>query len=157
MNRRNFVLSAAIAALIPQIARSHHGWSGFAADTPVYLRGRVKEVKWENPHAMLTIEVQDGLDVPADLAQRPLPAQTSPVDGAALLRNTVAPPRGETEWTIELAPLFRINQWSIARPAIGDEVEAIGYILRMENAPAFMRAEYLFHAGNGYGLRSGPA
>lgn len=157
MNRRNFVLTAAIAALAPQLARAHHGWSGFAADTPVYLRGRVKEVKWENPHAMLTIEIASGLAVPEGFAQRQFPAQSSPVDGADILRRTVAPPRGETQWTLELAPLFRINQWSIPQPAIGDEVEAVGYILRMKDAPAFMRVEYLFHAGKAFGLRSGPA
>lgn len=157
MNRRNFVLTAAIAALAPQIARAHHGWSGFDANTPVYLRGKVKEVKWENPHAMLSIEIADGLQVPAELRQRALPQQSSRVDGADILRRTVAPPRGEKEWMLELAPLFRIGQWNIPQPAIGDEVEAIGYILRMENAPAFMRVEYLFHAGQGYGLRSSPA
>ncbi|MDX5362906.1 MAG: DUF6152 family protein [Pseudazoarcus pumilus] len=157
MNRRNFILSAAVAALAPQIARAHHGWSGFDANTPVYLRGKVKAVKWENPHAMLTIEIADGLQVPAELRQRELPAQTSSVDGADILRRAKAPPAGEVEWTLELAPLFRIGQWNIPQPAVGDEVEAIGYILRKENAPAFMRVEYLFHAGRGYGLRSGPA
>lgn len=157
MNRRNFVLTAALAALAPQIARAHHGWSGFDANTPVYLRGKVTAVKWENPHAMLTLEVPDGLQVPAELRQRALPAQASRVDGADILRRTVAPPKGEMEWTLELAPLFRVGQWNIAEPALGDEVEAIGYILRMENAPAFMRVEYLFHAGRGYALRSAPA
>ncbi|AUN96165.1 DUF6152 family protein [Pseudazoarcus pumilus] len=157
MHRRNFILTAAIAAIAPQLARAHHGWSGFDADTPVYLRGRIKAVKWENPHAMLTIEIADGLQVPADLAGRALPAQASPVDGADILRRTKAPPAGEREWTLELAPLFRVNQWKIAEPAVGDEVEAIGYILRMEDAPAFMRVEYLFVGDKTYGLRSGPA
>jgi hypothetical protein len=59
MNRRNFILTAAIAALAPQLARAHHGWSGFDANTPVYLRGKVKDLKWENPHATLSIEEQE--------------------------------------------------------------------------------------------------
>ena len=157
MNRRNFVLTATLAALAPQFARAHHGWSGFDANTPVYLRGRVTDVKWENPHAMLTVEVPAGLVLPHGLAERALPAQTSPVDGADILRRAVPPPEGERVWTIELAPLFRVNAWGMSPPKVGDEVEAIGYILRMENAPAFMRVEYLFHAGKAYGLRSGPA
>jgi hypothetical protein len=63
---------------------AHHGWSSFDQDRPIYLEGRVTQVpKWQNPHAELELEVPAGLKVPADLAQRPLPAQTAPVDGKA--------------------------------------------------------------------------
>lgn len=157
MNRRRFLYGLALAGLAPQLARAHHGWSGFQADTPVYIRGRVTSVKWQNPHAELVISVPDGLELPAGLAERTPPAQQSPVDGTDIFRRTVLPPDAVSEWTIELAPLFRVNAWEIEAPSEGDEVEAIGYIRRGDATQGYMRAEYLFIGNAAYGLRSGPA
>ncbi|WP_382326600.1 DUF6152 family protein [Hydrogenophaga sp. UC242_50] len=67
-------------------ALAHHGWSSFDQDRPLYLEGRVVEVKWRNPHAELVLELPEALRLPADLGQRPLPAQTAGIDGPALLR-----------------------------------------------------------------------
>lgn len=157
MNRRRFLYGLALAGLVPQLARAHHGWSGFQADTPVYVRGRVKSVKWQNPHAELVIEVPDGLELPDELTARTLPAQQSPVDGADILQRTVPPPEQVSEWTLELAPLFRVSAWGIEAPSEGDDVEAIGYIRRGDVTQGYMRVEYLFIGDAVYGLRSGPA
>ncbi|MCZ8284395.1 MAG: DUF6152 family protein, partial [Bacteroidia bacterium] len=71
-------LSAGSAA---PLAGAHHGWSSFDQDRPIYLEGRVAKVLWQNPHAELEIDVPATLKLPADLAQRAVPAQTAPVDG----------------------------------------------------------------------------
>ena len=48
------------------------------------------------------------LKLPADLAQRALPAQAAPVDGAGLLKAAQLPTRKDKRWHIELAPLSRM-------------------------------------------------
>jgi hypothetical protein len=75
MLKRRTLLAA--TALTPLGALAHHGWSSFDQDRPIYLEGRVTRAKWQNPHAELVLEVPAGLKVPADLAQRPVPAQSS--------------------------------------------------------------------------------
>jgi len=85
MKRRD-VIGAVCAVsgtgLMP-FARAHHGWSGFDQDRPIYLEGRVLKSLWQNPHVELEIELPATLTLPADLAQRALPAQSAPVDGKA--------------------------------------------------------------------------
>lgn len=74
--QRRHVLLAATA--IPWGARAHHGWSSFDPDRPIYLEGTVRKVRWQNPHAELELETPAELKLPADLAQRAVPAQASP-------------------------------------------------------------------------------
>ncbi len=157
MERRQFLLGVAAAGLLPTLARAHHGWGGFDTATPVYIAGPVREATWQNPHAELIVRVPDTLALPGDLASRTLPAQRSVIDGEDLLRRAVLPRRRGGDWTIQLAPMFRISQWNIGEIGAGEEVEVVGYAMRMDNAPAYLRAEYLFHAGRVFGLRSAPA
>lgn len=154
MNRRNFVFGVAVLGLVPQLARAHHGWSGFD-EVPVYLRGTVKSANWANPHAELMIDVPSDLTLPADLQERALPAQTSTIDGEDILSRTELPAQQRREWKIELAPLMRVNAWGIEEPSQGDEVEVIGY--ERSGDTGYVRAEYLFIGGEAYALRSGPA
>ena len=102
LQRRSLLV---LAAALPLAARAHHGWSSFDPDRPLYLEGTVRKVRWQNPHAELELEVPASLQLPADLAQRAVPAQTSPVDGKALLARTTLPTRQDRTWEIELAPL----------------------------------------------------
>ena len=156
MERRTFLLGAAATGLLPAIARAHHGWSGF--DTaPIYIAGNVLDARWQNPHAELVIAVPPSLALPADLAERTPPAQRSAFDGADILRRAALPRQGGGNWTIQLAPMSRISQWAIPEFGAGASVEVIGYVMRTENAPPYMRAEFLFHDGKIYGLRSAPA
>lgn len=153
MKRRTLLLAAAAS---PLAASAHHGWSSFDQDKPVYLAGRVKSVRWANPHAELVIEVDGALQLPADLARRSLPAQSQNVDGAALLAKARLPEAAGGEWTIELAPLFRMNAWGAQEPKAGERVELIGYIAPKIGAGRLIRVEYLFANGRVYGLRSSP-
>ncbi|MFN7154877.1 MAG: DUF6152 family protein [Acidovorax sp.] len=147
----------AVAAALPLGARAHHGWSSFDPERPIYLEGTVRKVRWQNPHAELELELPAGLKLPPDLAQRAVPAQTSPVDGKALLAKTVLPTRKDRMWEIELAPLTRMQAWQVQEIKPGTVVSVVGFTLREEKGEAVLRAEYLFVDGKAYALRSGPA
>jgi hypothetical protein len=161
MQRRSFLRAGGVAAvLLPCAAipvRAHHGWSGFDQDRPLYLEGRAAKVRWANPHAEIELELPAELRLPEDLKQRAVPAQTAPVDGAALLARAQLPTRRDRRWTIELAPLTRLEAWRLAEIAPGTPLSVVGYAHAGEQGDAVLRAEYVFVAGKAYGLRSSPA
>ncbi|HTH08357.1 MAG TPA: DUF6152 family protein [Acidovorax sp.] len=153
LQRRHVLLAA---TTLPLAARAHHGWASFDADRPVYLEGSVRQVRWQNPHAELELELPAELKLPPDLAQRPVPAQASPVDGKALLAKAVLPTRKDRRWQVELAPLTRMQAWQVPQIRPGAFVAVAGFTLREEKGDAVLRAEYLFADGKAYGLRSSP-
>ena len=158
MHRRAFVLcaTALVSSVVSQRSLAHHGWSSFDETRPLYIPGRVKAVKWQNPHAEIVITVAADATVPADLASLKFPAQTSPVDGAKILA-AASLPRKRGDWTIELSPMSRINAWNVPEPKVGDSVAAVAYSFKEEKGDAFARVEYLIIGGQLYGLRSSPA
>jgi hypothetical protein len=95
--------------------------------------------------------------LPPDLATRSLPAQTAPVDGAALLKAAQLPTRRDRRWEIELAPLSRMQAWGVPEIKAGDTVALLGFTFSGEKGDAVLRVEYLFAGGKAYGLRSSPA
>ena len=158
MKRRD-VLKSSVAlsvagACLPALA--HHGWSSIDQDRPIYLEGKVVKSVWQNPHVELMIDLPAALKLPADLAQRTLPAQSAPVDGKALLAKAVLPTRRDKRWEIELAPLSRVQAWSVAEIKPGDSIGVLGFTFMGEKGAAILRAEYLFVSGKTYGLRSSP-
>jgi Family of unknown function (DUF6152) len=159
MQRREFVQLAAALGWggVATGALAHHGWSSFDQGRPIYLEGKAANVRWRNPHVELSLELPGNLRVPADLAQRALPAQTAGVDGPSLLAKAVVPTRRDRRWEIELAPLFRLGQWKMPEIKDGDELSLIGFTFKDEAGEAIVRAEYVFFGGNVYGLRSSPA
>jgi hypothetical protein len=159
MNRRDLLnLGAAVPALafLPA-AHAHHGWSSFDQERPIYLEGKAVQVKWQNPHAELVLEVPTGLKVPPDLGARAVPAQSAPVEGKALLAKAVVPTRKDRRWEIELAPLTRMQAWNVPEIKPGASLSVVGFIFKEEKGEPILRAEYLFLDGKAYGLRSSPA
>lgn len=154
LQRRHLLLAISAAPLGVQ---AHHGWSSFDPERPIYLEGTVRKVRWQNPHAELELELLADLKLPADLAQRAVPAQTSPVDGKALLARAVLPTRKDRRWEVELAPLTRMQAWQVQEIKPGAAISVVGFTLRGEKGDAVLRAEYLFVDGKAYGLRSSPA
>ena len=154
MKRRELVLAAAAA---PLAAHAHHGWSSFDQDRPVYLEGTAAQVKWQNPHVELMLEVAPGLKLPADLAQREVPPQSASVDGRALLAKAALPRRQDRRWEVELAPLFRVNAWNLAEIKPGTTLGVLGFTFKEEKGSPILRAEYVFVGGKTYGMRSSPA
>ena len=96
LNRRHLVLAAASMPLALPRAWAHHGWSSFDQDRPIYLEGKVVSSKWQNPHAELMVELPPDLKLPADLAQRTVPAQSASVDGPGLLAKATLPKRSRS-------------------------------------------------------------
>lgn len=158
MQRRHLLHSASLLGMgfAPLLARAHHGWASFDDSQPLYVAGPVKSLQWKNPHAEIVVAMPADAQLPANLAQQKLPAQSTPVDGARVLGATRLPQR-RGDWTLELAPMSRINAWKIPEPRAGDTVAAIGYALKDGKEPGFLRVEYLVVNGQWYGLRSGPA
>jgi len=153
LKRRTLLIAS---ALTPVGAWAHHGWSSFDQDRPIYLEGKVTKAQWRNPHAELELELPAGLKVPADLAQRAVPAQSSPVDGKALLVKAVVPTRKDRKWEVELAPLTRMEAWKVAEIKTGAMISLVGFTFKEEKGAAIVRVEYLFVDGKAYALRSGP-
>lgn len=156
MQRRSFIVAGAGGLLVPFV-HAHHGWSGFDQDKPIYLEGVAENVKWANPHAELNLRIASGLQLPADLAARSVPAQSTSVDGAGILKKAKLPTRKDAVWEIELAPLTRMEAWKVVPIKAGDRISVIGYTFAGEKGDAILRAEYLFVGSQAYGLRSSPA
>jgi hypothetical protein len=154
MQRRVFI---ATPLLVTLPAWAHHGWSSFDQARPLYLEGKVLQVAWRNPHVELKLELPaEGLKLPADLASRSLPAQAAPVDGPGLLKAAQLPTRKDRRWEIELAPLSRMQAWSVPEIKVGDAIGLLGFTFAGEKGEAILRVEYLFAGGKTYGLRSSP-
>lgn len=155
MQRRQLILAGAGFVALPALA--HHGWSSFDQTKPIWLQGKAVKVQWRNPHAEFDLELAANLALPADLAQRQMPAQAAPVDAPTLLRNTRLPTRKERRWHVELAPIPRLEAWKVPRIKDGDEVAVLGFTFAEEKGEAVLRAEYVFIGSQAYGLRSAPA
>jgi hypothetical protein len=155
MQRRHLLIAVAAAPLAPAFA--HHGWSSFDQTRPIYLAGTARKVAWRNPHAELDLELDADLKVPAELARRPVPAQSASVDGVGLLARAQLPTRADKVWHIELAPLTRMEAWKVAPIRDGDAVAMVGFTFAGEKGEPILRVEYLMVGAQTYGLRSSPA
>ncbi|NUZ05258.1 DUF6152 family protein [Piscinibacter koreensis] len=154
--QRRTVLTA-LAAWPAGAALAHHGWSSFDQDRPLYLEGVARNVAWRNPHAEFDLEVPADLRVPADLARRPVPAQSASVDGARVLAEAKTPTRRDKVWHVELSPLTRLQAWKVPEIRNGDRVSMVGFTFAGEKGEPVLRVEYLFVGASTYGLRSSPA
>lgn len=154
IQRRTLLLAGAAA---PITAQAHHGWSSFDQNRPLWLEGRAIQVTWRNPHAELKLELPADHRLPTDLAMRAVPAQSAAVDGKALLAAAQLPKRRDKVWTVELAPLTRLQAWAVPEIKPGSTLGVLGFTFTDEKGDAVLRAEYLWLDGKAYGLRSSPA
>lgn len=151
---KRFLLAAAFVLAAPTLA--HHGWSTFDQDRPYFLSGTIQSVRWANPHAEAVIEVAPDLKLPTDIGTRPLPKQAQNVDAAAIQGKVRVPPEAGGQWSLEFAPLTRLQAWGMGTgPKVGERIEVIGYTGTA--GARLMRVEYLFFGGRSAGLRSSPA
>ena len=155
MQRRHFLATSSALLALP--AWAHHGWSSFDQNRPIYLEGKARKVVWRNPHVEFELELPAELKLPADLARRPVPAQSAPVDGPKLLAAAQLPKRRDKVWEIELAPLTRMEAWQVAEIKPGTELSVLGFTFNDEKGEPVLRVEYLWVGGKAYGLRSSPA
>ena len=159
MKRRTFLMTlpaSGIALALTKNSFAHHGWSSFDELKPIYFEGKVKSLKWQNPHAEIVITLTNDLKLPADLAKRAAPAQTNPVDGAKILASATLP-KQRGDWVLELSPMTRIEAWKVVEPKVGDAIAAVGFTFKDEKGAPLARIEYLLVGDKIYGLRSMPA
>ncbi len=124
----------------------------------VGLYALARNAMGQNPlsgHLYAFINRRGTLSIPTVFIKRILPAQTQQIDGKTLLAKAKVPDSNAKTWTLELAPLFRVEAWKVAQPAPGVVVAALGYALPGEKS-AIMRVEYLRIGEATYGLRSMP-
>jgi acetyl-CoA acetyltransferase len=155
MKRSRPLLATVAAASFAVAALAHHGWSSFDETKVIYLEGTVKTSKWQNPHAELVLETS-GAAPPATLASAQVPAQSTAVNAASVLGSAKAPGRKDKAWTIELAPLTRMNAWNVAEIKAGEKLAVVGYTLKDEKSAPTLRVEYLVRDGKVTPLRSSP-
>ena len=146
---------SALLVLVVGLAHAHHGWSSFDETRPIYLEGVVKEVKWQNPHAEVMLEV-NGAAAPAALARFAVPKQSANVDAVTVLGNAKPPTRKDKVWEIEFAPITRMDAWKVAAPKVGDKIAVVGYTFKDEKGDATLRVEFLIGNGKVTPLRSSP-
>ena len=137
-------------------AFAHHGWSSFDETKPIYVEGVVKSVKWQNPHAEFTLEV-NGAAPPAALTRFAVPKQSANVDAVMILGTAKAPMRKDKVWEIELAPMTRMDAWKVAPIKVGEKISVVGYTFKDEKGEAILRTEFLIGNGKVTPLRSSPA
>jgi hypothetical protein len=147
---------ALLASFVAGAALAHHGWSSYDEKAPIFLAGSVQSVAWQNPHAELVV-VPDVQALPPGLATRVVPPQEAPVDSATVLANTTLAADLSGPWTVELAPLTRMDAWGVLRIAAGARVELVGYTFpKGGSSERRMRVEFLFVDGKAYSIRSMP-
>jgi Family of unknown function (DUF6152) len=136
-------------------ASAHHGWSSFDETKPIYLEGIVKNVKWQNPHAEVMLEI-NRVEPPAALTRFAIPRQSAPVDAVTILGTAKAPTRKDTTWEIEFAPITRMDAWKVAPIKTGEKIAVVGYTFKDEKGTATLRVEFLIGNGKVTPLRSAP-
>jgi hypothetical protein len=56
---RRLLLGLALASLPAVAALAHHGWGSYDAAKPVTVAGPIETLKYENPHATITVKAAD--------------------------------------------------------------------------------------------------
>lgn len=156
MERRDFLIAVPLV-LASRALRAHHGWSSFDETRPIYLAGTARRVRWQNPHVELTLALADPLQLPPQLAERKVPAQSARVDAAGILARAVLPTRRDPLWEIELSPLTRLQTWKVPEIRVGEALEMVGYTFAGEKGEPILRVEFLLRGETVTPLRSSPA
>ncbi|MGL4574283.1 MAG: DUF6152 family protein, partial [Burkholderiaceae bacterium] len=85
-----------------------------------------------------------------------VPKQTAIVETTSVLTRATVPMRKDSTWTIELAPLSRMESWKVEPLKEGDKVSVVGYTFKDEKGNATLRAEFLIRGTSITPLRSSP-
>lgn len=119
------LLASAFFAISLWPAEAHHGWGHYDTSSPLILEGRVIEVTWANPHPELVVEVS-AEEAPPAASSLPVPPELQALGFAETA--AAARPADARRWTLDLAPIGRLEQWGLPRaPVVGDTIQAIGF------------------------------
>jgi hypothetical protein len=122
--------AALLLALLPAMpAAAHHSWNASETRYAYYVTGTVTYVRRGNPHCQVRLRVEKGAAVPANWAQRPLPAGADETDGHATMVSA-RPYNGEyQELLLTLAPPDWMGRWGMIRELkVGEHIEAVGFL-----------------------------
>ena len=56
---RRLILGLVGLAFAPAAVLAHHGWGSYDASKPVTVVGAIETLKYENPHATITVKASD--------------------------------------------------------------------------------------------------
>jgi hypothetical protein len=56
---RTPMLAAALLAATAAAVLAHHGWGSYDAAKPITVTGPIETLKYENPHALITVKAAD--------------------------------------------------------------------------------------------------
>lgn len=56
---RTFAIAAIAVAVVGGGAAAHHGWGSYDAAKPITVTGPILTLKYENPHATITVKASD--------------------------------------------------------------------------------------------------
>lgn len=126
MKPRLLVILVAIAlGGVPPVS-AHHGWGYYDTARPIYLSGRVTSVSWRNPHPEITLR-NEAAALPSRWSGLPVPAELAALGFEQTLGRT-SPAETGAEWTLDLAPINRLEAWGMPRePQPGDVITAIAF------------------------------
>ena len=127
-------------------AQAHHDWSAYDTTRTVYLSGFVGEVRWQNPHPKVQLEVPPGLGVPEDLADADISGNLEQIGGRQSLGRATVPDDAAGSWTIELeSPSFMEARGMDGPPVVGEPMRIVGFLSRQE--PRVLRVELVVLEG----------
>jgi hypothetical protein len=114
---------------------AHHGFTGqYDVSRPLYLRGTVREVRWQAPHSILVLELPRNLDVPPAFRQL---SQVNQLGWDTQKRLTVPRNLLGTRQRVEFPPLASMVEPLQNRLQRGDTVQLV--VLRNCQAPNQLR------------------
>jgi hypothetical protein len=56
----NLTVGGFLMAVLAGSALAHHGWTGYDETKPITLTGVIREASYENPHALIKLQVDEG-------------------------------------------------------------------------------------------------
>src|SRR5438477_7908430 len=56
----NFAVYGFLMAILAGSALAHHGWTGYDEQKTITLTGVIREASYENPHALIKLQVDEG-------------------------------------------------------------------------------------------------
>lgn len=135
-----------LAALLPAgPAAAHHSWDEYETRTAYYVTGTLTEVRWGNPHVMVTLRPEDA-DLPEDWLDRELPEGLEEIGGLDTIASARPYDGRHGELEIELAPIESLAGWGLDRELEpGERVEAVGFLHRGDDG--HLRAETIWVDG----------
>ena len=57
---RTLALCGLLTAILAGSAWAHHGWTGYDEQKTITLTGIIREASYENPHALIKLQVDEG-------------------------------------------------------------------------------------------------